>query len=120
MQTYFCEKFNLYYMKKKILLSSFLILSLFSCAEHDTELVTLPGISITKTESVNPNEYSALITPDENAAGYRYILTDEEGNEAGYATIGVTSYHDGSEEYTLIIRTGDRYEYFSEEIKDNG
>ena len=65
-------------MKKKIcLLSSFLILSLFSCAEHDTELVTLPGISITKTESVNPNEYSALITPDENAAGYRYILTDE-------------------------------------------
>ena len=49
-----------------------------------------------------------------------YILTDEEGNEAGYATIGVTSYHDGSEEYTLIIRIGDRYEYFSEEIKDNG
>ncbi|MBO8423731.1 MAG: hypothetical protein IAB16_01725 [Firmicutes bacterium] len=47
-----------------------------------------------------------------------YILEDEEGNEAGYATIGVTSYHDGSEEYTLIIRTGDRYEYFSEEITD--
>ena len=49
-----------------------------------------------------------------------YILTDADGNEAGYATIGVTSYHDGSEEYTLIVRTGDRYEYFSEEIKDNG
>ena len=49
-----------------------------------------------------------------------YILEDEEGNEAGYATVGVTSYHDGGAEYTLIVRTGDRYEYFSEEIKDNG
>ncbi len=49
-----------------------------------------------------------------------YILTDADGNEAGYATVGVTSYHDGGAEYTLIVRTGDRYEYFSEEIKDNG
>lgn len=47
-----------------------------------------------------------------------YILKDEEGNEAGYATIGVTSYHDGGAEYTLIIRTGERYEYFSEAITD--
>lgn len=47
-----------------------------------------------------------------------YILKDEEGNDAGYATVGVTSYHDGSEEYTLIIRTGERYEYFSEKITD--
>ena len=47
-----------------------------------------------------------------------YVLKDEEGNDAGYATVGVTSYHDGSEQYTLIIRTGERYEYFSEKITD--
>lgn len=111
MQTYFCEKFNLYYMKKKIcLLSSFLILSLFSCAEHDTELVTLPGISITKTESVNPNEYSALITPDENAAGYRYILTDEASVDGIFSE---------NTEFTEIQGNGESTATFSTSLLSN-
>lgn len=100
------------------------------CSENNAEIypdaevveikVSVTGDELT-VEHVTAGKTSVYALEEEKCIEGKssiYILTDAEGNEAGYATVGVTSYHDGGAEYTLIIRTGERYEYFSEAITD--